>query len=209
MIDQYDNLIEILGTIGVGKTTLLQAFPDSTIKIFEPVEGNPFLNAFYTELQLFKQLSELKYTYNPKITPLMEAYLSCKRAREIKSVSRTNPNKYIVTDWGRSEAFIQCLYHYKVLTELDLMVFDEIINAIDYQPKLIIYLDNIEFAWENVKKRNRQCECNITKDYLITLDNAYKQILTKYQNVEIIHWDNSCSIKNLQPILAKYQINLS
>ena len=192
-------LIEILGIIGVGKSTLMEKFSNSYIKINEPVKENPYLEDFYLELQSgdYKCLRTI---------PLMEIYLQNKRYYELTKVGSENKN--IVTDWGYPEVFAKILYDMKLISNRDYDTFKLVVQNTRVESDLIFYLSmSPEQALKNIKARNRECERGITKEYLTNLDNNYLRILAEKDNVWVIDWSDY-DINKIVNILKRYNLSL-
>ena len=158
-----DNFITIEGNIGAGKTTLATMLAEDygAELILEQFADNPFLPAFYKDpsknafpLELFfmaERYQQLQETIQKKLfhQPIISDYLFSKSQLFAKTNLKEN--------------------------ELNLyMRLFRIIHKQLPQPDLILYLHNsVEQLQENISKRGRDYEQDITNDYLQRIERAY------------------------------------
>jgi len=202
-------LIEILGVIGIGKSTLLRAFPDEDyVKVQEPVEDNPWLAPFYAELSYLQALRKVGNLAPARTTPIMEVYLQARRKNEIFRGWQKDPFRPIVTDYGRPGAFARLLHNAKIISDLDYKTFLEVQQATEFTSTLrtVFYLDGIERAFENMRKRARPCELGVSLEYLKDLDTSYREELGK--DAYYIPWGNGHSdINQIRAILQELHLS--
>ena len=195
-------LIEILGIIGVGKSTLLSKFSDEIYKkIEEPVASNPYLEDFYAEMRN-------RETTLFRTVPLMEIYLQNKRFYELGMES----NKVKVTDWGWPEVFAKMLFLDGIMNDRDYKTFLLVCENTRIKSDLVIFLDMApKQALANIHNRGRDCEKSISLEYLKNLRKNYLEILSERKNagqrVEIIDWDYD--IKKIEQVLKSIELSLS
>jgi deoxyadenosine/deoxycytidine kinase len=178
--------IAIAGNIGVGKTTLTkvlckryhwQAF-------LEKVVENPYLKDFYRNMQ--------NWAFQSQIFFLKERL---KDHHHIHTIRRTCvQDRTIFED---AEIFARNLYERKIMTARDYAVYQELYEAVKgflRQPDLIVYLR--ASAWtliSRIRKRGREYEQNIDKEYLLQLNklyNAWALEQAQKNQVMIVDTDN-------------------
>lgn len=173
----------VSGGIGVGKTTFCKNISENfNIKpFFEPVENNEYLNLFYED----------KYKYSFP----MQIYLLNHRFQQHQKIMNTTfsiQDRCIYED----TIFAKMLYEGVFMEKLDYETYKHLFSNMSSflkQPDLIIYLDvKPEIALRRIKNRNRDCEKNITLEYITSLHKGYenwiKDIETKIPVLRI-PWD--------------------
>lgn len=178
------NFLTIEGNIGAGKTTLATMLAENynAELILEQFADNPFLPAFYKDparnafpLELFfmaERYQQLQETIQKDLfqQPIISDYLFSKS----QLFASTNLSE----------------------DEIDLyMRLFRIIHQQLPQPDLILYLHcSIEHLLENIKKRGRDYEQDISVEYLKKIEDAYfshfKQIKTK-RKIVVLKADQS------------------
>ncbi len=170
MLNQY-NYISIEGTIGAGKTTLakmLSKYYGSKL-ILEQFEDNAFLPKFYKDPDRFAFSLELSF--------LAERYQQIKK-------NELGPNLFgdlAIADYFLSKSLVFASSNlkddeYKLFRE----VFDIMFNTVP-KPDLLVYLYvPIEKLMENIRKRGRRYEQNISYEYLERIQNQYLEFVRKY-----------------------------
>jgi deoxyadenosine kinase len=161
--------ITVSGIIGVGKTTLCKNLAKSMEMKpeFEPVKENPYLPLFYGDMA----------TYSFP----MQIFLLSKRFRQHQGIVWND--KAVIQDRSIYEdpIFAKMLRDGGLMTPLDFENYSELfINMTNFlhRPDLIVYLDvDPEVAMERIKSRGRECEKDITLDYLKSLRDGYEDWL--------------------------------
>jgi deoxyadenosine/deoxycytidine kinase len=171
-------IVEILGTIGIGKSTLLSWFPDeSYVKVSEPVAENPWLEAFYAEYNYLTKLRAIGNTSPARTTPMMEMWLQAYRTNRIREAQEQaqhpTGNRHIVTDFGRPAVFAKMLRDDGIISRLDYETFLEVERATRVEADLTILLIDVDLAWANCRERARGCESGLTYEYLEHLESQY------------------------------------
>lgn len=175
----------VSGGIGVGKTTFCKNISENFNNIkpfFEPVENNEYLNLFYED----------KYKYSFP----MQIYLLNYRFQQHQKIMNTTfsiQDRCIYED----TIFAKMLYEGVFMEKLDYETYKHLFSNMSSflkQPDLIIYLDvKPEIALRRIKNRNRDCEKNITLEYITSLHKGYenwiKDIETKIPVLRI-PWDS-------------------
>ena len=175
------SFITIEGNIGAGKTTLANLLSKhfNARLILEEFADNPFLPKFYQ--------SPEQYAF-----PL-ELFFMAERYKQLKELLHSNDlfQNITVSDY----LFTKCLLFAKVnLPEEEFRLYQklfDIINPQIIQPDLLIYLHSpVSKLQENIKKRNRSFEQEISNDYLFTLQETYTQYI-KQHNIKTLFIDAS------------------
>ena len=177
--------IVISGNIGVGKTTL----SDKVSKKFnwdlqlEEVDDNPYLDDFY------KSMSEWSFH--------LQIFFLNSRFNQIQKISESN--KIVIQDrsiYEDYEVFTKTLHDSGVLKQREFNNYERLYNTIlKYidQPDLLIYLrnTNINNIVKNIRKRKRDFEKKIDKNYLIKLNNYYEKWIKNYPKEKLLTIDLS------------------
>ena len=177
--------IVISGNIGVGKTTL----SDKVSKKFnwdlqlEEVDDNPYLDDFY------KSMSEWSFH--------LQIFFLNSRFNQIQKISESN--KIVIQDrsiYEDYEVFTKTLHDSGVLKQREFNNYERLYNTIlKYidQPDLLIYLrnTNINNIVKNIRKRKRDFEKKIDKNYLIKLNNYYEKWIKNHPKEKLLTIDLS------------------
>ena len=177
--------IVISGNIGVGKTTL----SDKVSKKFnwdlqlEEVDDNPYLDDFY------KSMSEWSFH--------LQIFFLNSRFNQIQKISESN--KIVIQDrsiYEDYEVFTKTLHDSGILKQREFNNYERLYNTIlKYidQPDLLIYLrnTNINNIVKNIRKRKRDFEKKIDKNYLIKLNNYYEKWIKNHPKEKLLTIDLS------------------
>ncbi|CAN5441689.1 hypothetical protein BH10BAC3_BH10BAC3_09320 [soil metagenome] len=177
---QY-HFITIEGNIGAGKTTLARLISkklDARL-ILEEFAENPFLPKFYE--------NPGQYAF-----PL-ELFFMAERYKQLKDLLHTRDmfQSVTISDY----LFTKCLLFARVnLPEEEFRLYQklfDIIHAQMIQPDLLIYLHApVIKLQQNIKKRNRHYEQNISDDYLFNIQQTYTHYI-KQHNIKTLFIDAS------------------
>ncbi len=177
--------IVISGNIGVGKTTL----SEKVSKKFnwdlqlEEVDDNPYLDDFY------KSMSEWSFH--------LQIFFLNSRFNQIQKISESN--KVVIQDrsiYEDYEVFTKTLHDSGVLKKREFNNYERLYNTIlKYidQPDLLIYLrnTNINNIVKNIRKRKRDFEKEIDKNYLIKLNDYYEKWIKNHPKEKLLTIDLS------------------
>jgi len=163
----------LAGNIGVGKTTWTQLLSEqfNWRPYFEKVVENPYLPDFYHDMQRWSFHSQIFF-----LTQRFKAHL------EIQESSVTCiQDRSIFED---AEIFATNLYDKKIMSEKDYLsyndLYETILKSLRY-PDLIIYLRaSIWTLISRIRKRGRDYERDIDKEYLAQLNLAYEAWAKRY-----------------------------
>jgi deoxyadenosine/deoxycytidine kinase len=167
------------GNIGAGKTTLthLLAKHYNARIILEEFADNPFLSKFYENPQ--------QYAFPVELFFMAERYKQLKEMIHTKDLFQS----ITVSDY----LFTKCLLFAKVtLPDEEFRLYQKLFDIIHQQltfPDILIYLHApIKKLQENIKKRNREYEQNISNEYLFDLQETYTSYI-KQHNIKTIFID--------------------
>ena len=188
------NYITIEGNIGAGKTTLSTMIAqDFNAKlILERFKDNPFLPKFYED--------QARYAF-----PLEMSFLADRYQQLLDDIGQYDLFKdFMIADY---DSYKSLIFAQVTLTEEEFSLYKKL-HQIMYKelvkPDLYIYLyQNTERLLANIKKRGRDYEQNISKDYLLKINQGYLNwIKNKAQdNVKIIDISDLDFVKNREDYL--------
>ncbi|ACH93192.1 deoxyguanosine/deoxyadenosine kinase(I) subunit 2 [Borrelia duttonii Ly] len=169
-------VIVIEGLIGVGKTTLGHIL---SLDLEIP---------FYRELDNEFTLSMLNEFYKDKFRwafPMQISFLN-ERFKLIKSVFKSKGKGILDRSIYSDCVFASFLNDNGYISDNEYKIYLDLLdNMLEHskKPELMIYLDcSIAEAENRIKKRNRSCETDISKDYLEKLNKKY---LTWYDSYNL------------------------
>lgn len=170
------HFITVEGNIGAGKTTLAHLLSRhyNARLILEAFADNPFLPKFYENQQQFAFPLELFF--------MAERYKQLKELIQQKDLFQS----VTVSDY----LFTKCLLFAKVnLPEDEFRLYQrlfEIIHQQLLQPDILIYLHApVEKLQQNIKKRARSYEQNISDTYLLNLQETYTRYLKQSDRITL------------------------
>ena len=175
------HFITIEGNIGAGKTTLAHLLSRhlNARLILEEFADNPFLPKFYE--------NPSQYAF-----PL-ELFFMAERFKQLKDLLMQKDlfQSVSVSDY----LFTKCLLFAKInLPEDEFRLYQrlfEIIHQQLIQPDLLIYLHApVSKLKENIRKRNRSYEKNISDDYLFNIQETYTRYIRQH-NITTLFVDAS------------------
>ncbi|MCS5652906.1 MAG: deoxynucleoside kinase [Candidatus Marinimicrobia bacterium] len=168
--------IALEGPIGVGKTSLAQMLSQelSTRLVLEDFEDNPFLSDFYNDPERFAFQTQLFF--------LLQRY---RQQQELRQVDMFQ--KLLVTDY----MFVKDrLFASLNLDEKEMQLYDTVANLLErnvIKPDLVIYLQaDTDLLMENIAKRGRRMEKNITWEYIDALNQVYTEYFFRYQETPLV-----------------------
>jgi deoxyadenosine/deoxycytidine kinase len=168
--------IVIEGPIGVGKTSLvnLLAKKFSARRVLEAAEDNPFLKHFYTDTK--------RYAFQTQLFFLLSRY---RQQMELAQQDLFQQN--VVCDYlfDRDKIFA-----YLNLDDNELALYEQIyalLKARVIVPDVVIYLQaNTEILMERIKRRGREYEKHISKQYVEELNQAYNYFFFHYSETPLL-----------------------
>lgn len=169
------NFIAIEGNIGSGKTSLAKKLKRDlqASLILESFAENPFLPKFYKNPE--------KHAFS------LELFFMAERYNQMKKREQELFNSVIISDYAFIKSKLFATYNLK---DSELTLFNrlfEIMNASVLRPQFVIYLyASIERLQENIKKRGRDFEQNITDEYLQNIQSNYLDYLRKQKAFPVL-----------------------
>jgi deoxyadenosine/deoxycytidine kinase len=167
--------IAIEGPIGVGKTSLVELLAQrfEGVMVLEDIT-NPFLPAFYEgrsgsafQVQIYCLLSRFQ------------------QQREIAQMHLFQ--RLILADYSFPKDRI---FAYLNLDDADLKVYEKLYPVLEQEvarPDLVIYMQaSISVLLERIRRRDRDYEKNISKDYLQRLSEAYSYYFFHYRETPLL-----------------------
>jgi deoxyguanosine kinase len=165
------HFITIEGNIGAGKTTLAHLLSKhyNARLVLEEFADNPFLSKFYE---------------NPKQYAFpVELFFMAERYKQLKDLLQTKDlfQSVTIADY----LFTKCLLFSKVnLSDEEFRLYQRIYDIMHGQmqePDILIYLHApVNKLQENIKKRNRPYEQNISDEYLFSIQETYTSYIKQH-----------------------------
>jgi len=165
--------IAIAGNIGAGKTTLtsLLAKNYGWEAHYEEVDGNPYLNDFYHDMQRWSFNLQI-YFLNTRFSQVLEFRHSGKTVIQDRTI------------YEDSEIFAPNLHEMGLMSTRDFENYHSLFSMMDklvQAPDLIIYLRaSIPTLVQQIQKRGREYENTIRLDYLKQLNQRYEAWASRY-----------------------------
>jgi deoxyadenosine/deoxycytidine kinase len=173
--------IAIEGNIGVGKTTfskMLSKKLDCKL-ILEEFADNPFLPKFYKNPE--------RYAFSLELFFMAERYRQLGEVRDQDLFSKGLVSDYFFV---KSKLFAK-----NNLTDDELLLFNRLSDiALNNLPKpdLILYLhSDVNRLQQNIYKRGREYEQDISDDYLMNIQQKYFDFFKKQQDYPVLIVDVS------------------
>lgn len=171
--------VAIAGNIGAGKTTLtkLLAKHYRWEPHYESVEGNPYLDDFYSEME--------RWSFN------LQVYFLNSRFRQILEIRESGKN--IIQDrtiYEDARIFAPNLHAMGLMPNRDYSNYSSLFDLMERlvsPPDLLIYLRaSIPTLVGQIHKRGRDYENSISIDYLSRLNERYEAWITKYEKGKLL-----------------------
>ena len=182
--------IAVEGPIGVGKTSLANLISKElgARLVLEQFEENPFLPEFYKDPE--------RYSFQTQLFFLLQRY---RQQQELKQVDMFQ--NLLITDY----LFVKDrLFASLNLNEKEMHLYDTVANLLEkniIRPDLVIYLQaDTDTLMNNIDRRGREMEEDISKDYIDALGQVYTEYFFRYQdsplviintsNIDFVHNEN-------------------
>ena len=173
--------VAIEGNIGVGKTTLatMLAKECNARLLLEKFESNPFLPKFYKDPE--------KHAFPLELFFMAERYHQLKEQKEQDLFQPITIADYF---FMKSQLFAQ-----NNLQKDEQQLFNSLFEIMLFSlpnPNLLVYLyADIEHLQQNIKKRGRSFEREITGEYLQNIQDRYLDYLRKQRHFPVLLLDVS------------------
>lgn len=167
--------LAIDGPIGVGKTTLVNMLVRrfEGVKVLEDAE-NPFLDKFYKDRPGAAFQTQLYY--------LLSRF---KQQQDI--VQRELFQRLVVADYPFEKDRI---FAYLNLSDDELLIYDKLYTMLEAQvptPDLLLYLvADVDTCMQRIRKRQRDYEKKMSRDYLTELIDAYNHYYHHYRRSPLL-----------------------
>ncbi len=180
------NIICIDGVVGVGKSTLGELISKEFSMDFflEPVMNNPLLDKFYYDKKRYSFPLQI-FFLNKRFQMIEEAFRKGNCLMDRSIYGDIIFSKMLCVDGEMSEE------EYDVYEEL----LETMLKLVS-RPKLMIYLkSSVDSAMDKIKKRGREFELQVPKEYWESLNKHYESYFESYNLSELIVFD----MDNLNP----------
>ncbi|WP_336517408.1 deoxynucleoside kinase [Pollutibacter soli] len=190
------HFITIEGNIGAGKTTLAHLLSRhfNARLILEEFADNPFLSKFYE--------NPGQYAFPLELFFMAERFKQQKDLLQQKDLFQ----QVTISDY----LFTKCLLFAKLnLPEDEFRLYQRLFDIIYQQliqPDILLYLHApVNKLKENIKKRNRSYEKNISNEYLFNIQQTYTHYIRQHNITTLIidaeHADFLGNEKHLQTVI--------
>jgi len=158
------NFVTIEGNIGAGKTSLATMLANefNAKKLFEEFTNNKYLPHFFEDIS--------KYAFPTELFFMAERYQQLNSALQGKGLF----NQVTITDYLFTKSLIFAKAN---LEDHEYQLYYKLFNIINPRlpkPDIVVYLyANIDRLFENINKRGRSFEKNITRQYLEKIQEGY------------------------------------
>jgi deoxyadenosine/deoxycytidine kinase len=168
--------IAIEGVIGVGKTSLAKFVAErmNAGLILEQSEENPYLEDFYRDPQRFAFQLQLFFLIS--------------RYRQLLNIPQQDLfHSHLIADYIFAKDKI---FAHLNLERRDLILYEKVATLMERElpkPDLVIYLQSSsERLIENIRRRNRKFERNVSSDYIRQLNEAYNSFFFHYKETPLL-----------------------
>ena len=168
--------LAIEGPIGVGKTSLANLLSKElgARLVLEDFEDNPFLPDFYNDPDRFGFQTQLFF--------LLQRYRQQQDLRQVDMFQ-----KLLITDY----MFVKDrLFASLNLDDKEMSLYDTVATLLErniIKPDLVIYLQgDTDVLMNNIAKRGRNMERNVTWEYIDALNQVYTEYFFRYQETPLV-----------------------
>lgn len=189
-MEKKQRIISICGNIGSGKSTLIHILKNSQNKynvVEEPLsEMSDLLQKFYNNIS--------KWAF----------HLQCKVLLLYSSIykkAKTTQDNYIIerSPTESKHIFCKALTESNLLTSLECSLYNEFYDELSWEPDCFLYIKTPpDVCFERIKLRNRDCEKNMSIEYICQLNKLYIEYFEKNKSQkQIFIIDGSLDIDSI------------
>jgi len=168
--------IAVEGVIGAGKTTLCRALAtrlDAALNL-EVVEENPFLRKFYDDIR--------SYAFQTQIFFLLSRF-----RQQQQLAQRSLFTECLVSDYLFAKDRIFASIN---LTDDEMILYDRLVEVMEREivrPDAVVYIRaSTDLLLERIRRRGREFEKNLTREYLEVLQEAYAYFFSHYGGAPLL-----------------------
>jgi deoxyadenosine/deoxycytidine kinase len=174
-VNTYD-FIAIEGVIGAGKTSLARILSEryNARLVLEEFEDNPFLPKFYED--------RARYAFQTQL-----AFLASRFHQQKSLTTKDLFSDFLISDYLFDKDRIFARLN---LSHDELALYDRIygiMSGIAAKPDLVIFIQcSVDRLIQNINKRGRSYEKDISPDYLAELNEAYNHFFHHYDRSPLL-----------------------
>lgn len=174
--DRNIQYIAIEGVIGAGKTSLARMLHKRLggRLVLEKYMENPFLSRFYQERE--------RYAFQTQIFFLLTRFKQLQKLGQLHLF-----DEYLITDYIFEKDKI---FAHLNLQDDELQLYEMLVTQIERQlpqPDLVVYLQSsVDRLLENIKRRGRDFEEPITRQYIADLNDGYNYFFFRYKGAPLL-----------------------
>ncbi|MGL5962376.1 MAG: deoxynucleoside kinase [Cetobacterium sp.] len=182
------------GNIGSGKTTILNELKNRGYCVYEEElsEWGELLNRFYSDQKRWMCTLQVAILHS-----MQQQYknLTQDNQKKIVFIERSPQSSMIFVKNGVKQGFID---------NEEANVIKNIYNDLYWKPDKVFYLDtDVNLCYDRMKLRGRECEKNVTKDYLQFINDEYSHLYND-QNAFILQNNKNTSLQVLIDQILKH-----
>ena len=190
--------IGIAGMIGAGKSTLATSLAQHLgIKAYyEPVENNEYLEDYYNDMK--------KYSF------AMQVYLLTRRFQQHQEIIWRGESAVQDRTIYEDSVFAAMLAESGLMDERDYRTYVQLFRYMSNfmcKPNVIVYLDvKPERSLERIKMRSRNCEANVSLQFLQNLYRQYEifiQDISRVIPVISVDYDRFATAEEMAKVIQK------
>ena len=168
--------ITVEGVIGAGKTSLAKKLSDwfGAYLVCEEFEKNPFLADFYKDQRTF--------AFQTQIFFLLSRFRQQEQLRQYDLFHSKTISDYM---FQKDRIFATMN-----LSDAEMKLYDGLARIMEQQiavPDFILYLQSsTSRLMENIRKRNREIEQDMSESYIDTLNKMYNSFFAHFEQIPVI-----------------------